>query len=74
MFHEANNSGDFTNHSLQASGATELFQSEVLENVIQGMTGHHSMSALHQYERVGDAQKKAAYNTYTNWYICTKQH
>jgi len=65
IFCEANISGDFTNHSLRASGATELFQSEVTENVIQGMTGHRSVRALCQYERVGDVQKKAACNILT---------
>lgn len=57
--------GDFTNHSLRATGATELFQSEAPEKVIQGITGHRSVSALRQYERVGDLQKKAACNILT---------
>ena len=65
MFSEANIPGDFTNHSLRATGATELFQSEAPEKVIQGITGHRSMQALRQYERVGDLQKKAACNILT---------
>ena len=40
---EANLEGRYTNHSLRASGATELFQSEVLEKVIQEITGHRSV-------------------------------
>ena len=65
MFSEANIAGDFTNHSLRATGATELFQSETPEKVIQDITGHRSVSTLHQYERVGDVQKKAACNILT---------
>ena len=65
MFSEAKISGDFTNHSLRATGATELFQSEAPEKVIQGITGHRSIQALRQYERVGDLQKKAACNILT---------
>lgn len=65
MFSEAKIAGDFTNHSLRATGATELFQSEAPEKVIQGITGHRSVSALRQYERVGDLQKKAACNILT---------
>ena len=47
MFSEANIAGDFTNHSLRATGATELFQSETPEKVIQDITGHRSVSVLH---------------------------
>ena len=44
MFSEAKISGGSTNHSLRATGVTELFQSEVPEKVIQGITGHRSIS------------------------------
>ena len=65
MFSEAKISGDFTNHSLRARGATELFPSKALEKVIQGIIGHRSIQALRQYERVGDLQKNAACNILT---------
>ena len=35
-----------TNHSLCAMGATEMFQSEVPEKIIQSRTGHLSLKAL----------------------------
>ena len=38
MFSETKITGNFTNHSLRATGATELFQSEAPEKVIQGIT------------------------------------
>lgn len=56
---------EYSNHSLRASGATELFQAEVPEKVIQDMTGHRSVKALRQYEKVSDVQKKAACNILT---------
>jgi len=40
MCKDAKIDGDFTNHSLRATGATELFQHEVPEKVIQDITGH----------------------------------
>ena len=36
MFSEAKIAGNFTNHSLRATVATELYQSEAPEKVIQG--------------------------------------
>ena len=40
-----------TNHSLRATGATELFQAEVPGRLIQQRTGHCSVEALRVYER-----------------------
>lgn len=65
MFEEAGAQAKYTNHSLQATGATELFQSYVPEKVTQNITGHRSLKALRQYEKVGDAQKQAASNILT---------
>ena len=65
MFSVAKITGNFTNHSLRATGATELFQSEASKKVIQGITRRCSVSALQQYERPGDLQKKAACNILT---------
>ena len=38
--------GDKTNHSLRATGASILFQSNVPEKIIQERTGHRSLKAL----------------------------
>ena len=43
-----------TNHSLHATGATTLFQSNVPEKIIQKTTGHRSIEALRKYERLSD--------------------
>lgn len=60
MCREAKLAGHFTNHSLQASGATELFQHEVPERVIQEFTGHRSVKGFWQYEKVALKQKQFA--------------
>ena len=39
-----------TNHSLQATGATRLFESKVPEMIIQQRTGHASVDSLRAYE------------------------
>jgi len=62
MCQEANMDDHFTNHSLRASGASSLFQSEVPEKIIQGFTGHRSLNVLRQYEQVGTTQKQVANN------------
>jgi len=51
-------SSEYSNHSLQVSGATELSQAEVPEKVIQDITGHHSIKALRQYKKVSDSKRK----------------
>ena len=66
MRSEAGLHGNFTNHSLRASGATQLFQNNVSENVIQEVTGHWSTKVLRQYERVAMQQKQAASNILTD--------
>ena len=40
-----------TNHSLRATGAVQLFQANVPENVIQEGTGHSSLEALQLYKK-----------------------
>ena len=45
-----------SNHSLRATGATAMFQSNVPETVIQKTTGHQSLQALLTYERTSAAQ------------------
>lgn len=45
-----------SNHSLRASGATAMFQNGVPEKIIQKATGHRSLEALREYERVSTDQ------------------
>ena len=65
MCTEAKLQGGYTNHSLRASGATELFRHHAPEHVIQQFTGHRSVTALRQYEKVAVEQQKAACNILT---------
>ena len=46
MCADAGISGKKTNHSLRATGASQLFQANVPEKVIQERTGHRSLEAL----------------------------
>ncbi len=55
-------SGHKTNHSLRATGASELFHAGVPEKVIQQRTGHLSLQGLRQYERVTENQQQAVAN------------
>ena len=45
-----------SNHSLRASGATAMFQNGVPEKIIQKVTGHRSLEALREYERISTDQ------------------
>ena len=56
---EANTPGNFTNHSLRATGTITLFDAGVPESVIQKRTGHRSLDALRCYERVTPRQQLA---------------
>lgn len=56
---EADIGGNKTNHSLRATGATELYQAGVPEIIIQERTGHLSLSGLWQYEHSCDNQYEA---------------
>ena len=60
MCAEAGIEGHFTNHSLRATGATQLFEKNVPEKIIQEFTGHRSVKGLRQYEKVAVKQKQAA--------------
>ena len=48
-----------TNHSLRASGATEMFRAGVPEKIIQECTGHRSLKALRLYERTTASQHQS---------------
>lgn len=62
MFRDVRIEGRFTNHSLRVTGATALFNAGVSEAVIQKRTGHKSISALRQYERVTTTQNQLVAN------------
>ena len=49
---------DKTNHSLQATGTSTLFQNAVPEKIIQERTGHRSVKALRLYERTTARQNE----------------
>jgi len=51
--------GHKTNHSLQATGTTRIFEAGVPDKIIKNCTGHHSVTALHVYERPSTEQQKA---------------
>ena len=46
-----------TNHSLRATGATNLYTANVPEKLIQQRTGHHSVKALRIYEQTTGEQE-----------------
>ena len=55
-----------TNHSLRATGATEMFAANVPEKLIQSRTGHRSVEALRLYERPSHDQHQAVSNVLTS--------
>ena len=57
MCKDAHVEGNFTNHSLRATGATLLFDAGVPEMIVQKRTGHRSLDALRTYERVTPRQE-----------------
>ena len=59
MCAEAGVQGHKTNHSLRATGASELFAAGVPERIIQERTGHRSLKALRTYERTSAKQHQA---------------
>ena len=50
--------GHFTNHSLQRSCATNLYDNGVPEQVIQGTTGHRSVEGVRAYKRTSSAKRR----------------
>ena len=55
-----------TNHSLRATGATEMFAANVPEKLIQSRTGHRSTEAFRFYERPSHDQHQAVSNILTS--------
>ena len=60
MCAEAGIGGHKTNHSLRATGTTELIKRGAPEKLIQERTGYRSLEALRTYERLSEEQRKAA--------------
>ena len=61
MFSEAKIEGNYTNHSLRTTGASQLFAAKVPEAIIQKRTGHRSLDSLRLYEtRSTDFQQTQA--------------
>ena len=56
MCAETQVSGNFTNHSLRAYGATTLYHANLTKKLIQERTGHRCLKALRQYDRTSDSQ------------------
>jgi len=54
--------GTKSNHSLRATGATELYRAGVPENIIQQRTGHRSLESLRKYEHTSITQHQAVAN------------
>ena len=50
----------YTNCSLRATSATQMFSAGVSKKIIAEFTGHKSSKALQQYERTSTAQVQAA--------------
>ena len=66
MCAEARIDGRKTNHSLQAYGATKLFQAGISEKVIQDRSGHRSSEGLQRYERISEQQQSEACKVLAN--------
>ena len=62
MFKDSRIEGYFTNHNIRASGTAALFDASIPEAVIQKRTGHKSVSAVRQYERVTTTQNQLVAN------------
>ena len=61
MCRQAGVSGNKTNHSLRATGATQMYNG-VPEKFIQEKTSHRSLEALWMYECVNQQQHQAVLN------------
>lgn len=66
MCEDADVQGNFTNHSLRATGATLLFDAGVPELIVQKRTGHRSLDALRTYERITPKQEMAVAQILSN--------
>ena len=55
--------GKFTNHSLRASSASHMYESNVPEQIIKEVMGHHS-DCVRAYKRTSDEMLEVASKTY----------
>ena len=82
MCAEAGVGGHKSNHSLRATGATELYKRGAPEKLIQERTGHRSLEGLRTYERSSEEQHKAvstilsapSQSNYSQCFSSTKRH
>ena len=51
--------GYYTNHSLRSTSATRMYRDDIEEQLIQEVTGHHSL-AVRSYKRTSDTQRREA--------------
>ena len=65
MCSQAGIGGNTTNHSLRATGATQMYNKGAPEKLIQERTGHRSLEALRAYERTNSSQHQAVSNLST---------
>ena len=63
MTREAGLPGYYTNHSLCAETATKMYQSDINEQLIQEVTGHHSL-AVRGYKRTSQKQRRVASHSF----------
>ena len=74
---QAGVSGNKTNHSLRATGATQMYEKGAPEKLIQERTGHRSLEALRAYERTSANQHRAVshlLSTSTNTHYAEEVH
>ena len=62
MCMQAGVTGHKTNHSLHATGTTQMYEKGIPEKLIQERTGHRSLEALRTYERTNSRQHQAVSN------------
>ena len=54
-----------SNHSLRATGASEMFQANLPEHVIQSRTGHLSLKALRTYKSDRRTTERSLQNSHS---------
>ena len=74
MCSKANIQGKKTNHSLRASGITQMFQAGLPEKVIQDRSGHCSLDGLRKYERVSEEQQAEACKVLAPYFPSDKEN
>ena len=71
MCHDAGLPGHYTNHSLNSTAATKMYQMDLDEQLIMEVTGHGS-TAVRSYKRTSQKQRKAASKCiFLDWTLST---